>query len=389
MRILPKRLLLAGFLLVGTGLSAGTLDPSLQREADAAVSRAVKWLLAHQSPGGYWSNPDYPALTALPVWAIVRSGISADQAVAAALRYIRSCAQPDGGIYRNPSEARRGGGLKNYNTALCMIALYEAGGRDALPLVLKARRFLARSQHLEKDIYYGGMGYDASTDRRYADLSNSYIAYEAMRLTEAAEDLRQRGKRSDLDWEAARRFLSRVQNLPRYNDQPWAGGDPGEIGGFIYRPDKSQAGTYKDRQGVIRFRTYGSMTYAGLLSLIYARVDRNDPRVRSAYDWARRHWTLEENPGMGADGLYYFYNVLAKCLAVFGRSTIQRPDGSTVDWRSELARRLVSLQKIDPDTGHGYWVNERSGRWWESDPVLVTSYSLLALEIAAGAPPVK
>lgn len=370
-------------------VAIGALDPSLQREADAAIVRAAKWLLARQAPEGYWSNPDYPALTALSVWAIKRSGVPADDALKAAISYITSCAQPDGGIYRSPQAAGRGGGLKNYNTALCVIALYEAGGKDAFPLVLKAREFLARSQHLESDIYYGGMGYDASTDRKYADLSNSYIAYEAMRLTEAAEDLRRQGKRVDLNWEAARKFLARVQNLPEYNDLPWAGGDPDERGGFIYRPDKSQAGTYKDHEGVIRFRTYGSMTYAGLLSLIYAQVDRNDPRVRSAFDWAIRHWSLQENPGLGADGLYYFYNVLAKCLAVFGRSNLPRPDGTNIDWRTELVRRLVSLQKIEPDTGLGYWVNDKSGRWWESDPVLVTAYSLLALETATGGRPAK
>ncbi|HIE10292.1 MAG TPA: cycloartenol synthase [Kiritimatiellae bacterium] len=387
MRYLVGLLVLPLFpFLVQLPNAGAALDPSLQRETDAAIRRAVKWLISRQSPAGYWSNPDYPALTALPLWAIIRSGLPAERTVAAAVDYIRSCARPDGGIYRKPRQKRRGGGLKNYNTALCMIALFESGQKDVLPLVLKARRFLSRSQHLDDDIYYGGMGYDARTDRAYADLSNSYIAYEAMRLTESAEDMRRGGPRATLNWEAARRFLARVQNLPEFNDLPWAGGSHEELGGFVYRPDKSQAGVYADTNGVIRFRTYGSMTYAGLLSLIYAEVDRNDPRVRSAFDWARRHWTLDENPGMGADGLFYFYNVLAKCLAVLGRSSIPLQDGTSIDWRTELARRLVSLQKIEADGGLGYWVNEKSGRWWESDPVLVTAYSLLALEMASGTP---
>jgi squalene-hopene/tetraprenyl-beta-curcumene cyclase len=44
-----------------------------------------------------------------------------------------------------------------------------------------------------------------------------------------------------------------------------------------------------------------------------------------------------------------------------------------VDWAKELAVELLGLQQ-----GGGQWVNP-TGRWMESDPVLVSSYSLLAL----------
>ena len=83
---------------------------------------------------------------------------------------------------------------------------------------------------------------------------------------------------------------------------------------------------------------------------------------------------------MGGDGWFYFYNVLSKSLAAYGVDRITVGSGQTINWRSELIKKVLSLQKIDPKTGAGYWLNE-SGRWWEADPVLVTSYSLLALEI--------
>jgi squalene-hopene/tetraprenyl-beta-curcumene cyclase len=362
----------------------GPVPLSLTNEAGAAVDRAVKWLLAQQQDDGHWSNPDFPALTGLPLWALALTKSSEKAAMDKAVQFILSCVHEDGSIWREPKEERKGGGLSNYNTAICMVALHALGDSELVPVVQKARRFIAGTQHLGSDLYEGGMGYDPETGRPYADLSNTYVAYEAMRLTENVEDLRQSGEEhADLNWEAARKFISRIQNLPESNDQPWASGDPENKGGFIYKPDASQAGTTTAEDGTVRFRSYGSMTYAGLLSFIYAEVDRNDARVQSAFDWAARHWTLNENPGMGAQGLYYFYNVLSKGLAMYGQDQIPLSDGGSVNWRNELIRKLISLQKVDPVTGHGYWANEE-GRWWEADPVLVTSYSIIALQIALG-----
>ncbi len=43
-----------------------------------------------------------------------------------------------------------------------------------------------------------------------------------------------------------------------------------------------------------------------------------------------------------------------------------------------MIRKIISLQSPE-----GFWTNE-SNRWWENDPVLATSYSLIALEVALG-----
>jgi len=368
--------LLIGWLAV---MGKAAAAPDLEKQARDVAQAGVKWLLEQQQPGGYWSNKDFPALTALPLWALLESGANNEPAVAKAVDYLLSCVHEDGSIWQTPSVQQKGGGLATYNTALCMVALHRTGRADLVPVVQRARRFLAASQHLDHDLFRGGMGYDPSTGRPYADLSNSYLAYEAMRLTQNVEDLRAAGEgRADLDWEAARAFIQRVQNRPESNDQPWASDDPEQHGGFAYKPDSSQAGTFTDAEGVVRFRSYGSMTYAGLLSFLYANVDHQDPRVQSAFDWASRHWTLEENPGMGAEGLYYFYNVLSKALAAFGQPTIQTGQGVRVDWREALIRKLIALRREAAGPEHSFWVNNNN-RWWEADPVLVTSYSLLAL----------
>ncbi len=360
---------------------ARPVSDSLANEARAAINRGMDWLVARQAADGSWSNPDFPALTALPLWALVQSGSAETAAVDRAVAHILSSVNPDGSICRTPREIKKGGGLCNYNTAIAMVALNAVGRPELVPVVQKARTVIAGTQHKGDDTYEGGMGYDPSTGRPYADLSNSYMAYEAMRLTENVEDLRKDGDaRADLDWAAAQKFVQRVQNLPGSNDQPWASDDPEERGGFAYKPDSSMAGAVTNADGTIRLRSYGSMTYAGLLSFIYAKVDKDDERVKSAFDWSAKHFTLEENPGMGLQGLFYFYHVLSKALAAHGSEVIVKADGTRIAWREELIKKLISLQMIEAD-GTGYWVNSE-GRWWEADPVLVTSYALLALEIA-------
>ncbi len=348
---------------------------------ETVLRQGIEWLVAQQNTNGYWSNPEFPALTALPLWALVKGGYTNREVIDKAVQYILACAHPDGSIWSQPAIQQKGGGLVNYNTAICMVALHAVGDAALVPYIQRARTFLAGNQHLGDDIYRGGMGYDPDTGRPYADLSNSSIAYEAMRLTENVEDLRRDGeKKADLDWRAAQEFIQRVQNRPESNDQPWADDDPEQKGGFIYKPDASQAGTLTNAAGKVCFRSYGSMTYAGLLSFIYAGADPTDPRVTAAFDWSVRHWSLAENPGMGQQGLYYFYNVLSKALALYGKERFTGPDGREIAWRGELVNKLVELRRPG-ENGTVYWVNS-TGRWWESDPVLVTSYALLSLEHA-------
>jgi squalene-hopene/tetraprenyl-beta-curcumene cyclase len=366
--------------ITGTATETG-IPLTLQNEARAAINSGMRWLEAKQQADGHWSSADYPALTALPLWALAKGNTTNRAAVASAKKFILGCVRENGAIYRDPPVKQKGGGLANYNTAICMTALHQLNEPDLAPVVLKARSFVAGTQYMGNDDYKGGMGYDAETGRAYADLSNSYIAYEAMRLTQAVEDLRKSGeKRADLDWQAAADFVTRLQSKPAAGNATDA-----NAGGFAYKPGASMAGTTTNAAGEVQLRSYGSMTYAGLLSLIYAEVDRKDPRVQAAFMWASRNWALDQNPGMGQQGLYYFFNVLAKALAIHGADQLTAPAG-TVNWRAELVKKLIGLQKIEAGSGHGYWVNPEN-RWMEADPVLVTAYTLLALETALAGQP--
>jgi squalene-hopene/tetraprenyl-beta-curcumene cyclase len=337
-----------------------------------AVQRALAWLKAQQKPDGSWSDDRYPALTALPVWCFAQSDFPGkDEIIKKAVAFILASRQEDGGFYR--VLPGRGGGLSNYNTAICLAALSTLNDPALTPSLLKARRFLAAAQYIGDDINSGGMGYDAKSDRPYSDLNNTIWAVEAMRMSEKLEDLRPAGTaRADMNWGEVQKYLARCQNGENAGTN--------DAGGFSYRPNESKAGVQTNAQGVVVFRSYGTMTYAGVLSLIYANVDRSDSRVKSALDWASKHWTLDENPGMGQEGRYYFYSILAKALAASGRQELKvAGQDKPLVWRRELEAKLAGLQQPGPEKGQGFWVNN-AGRWQESDPVLVTCYTVLALQ---------
>jgi squalene-hopene/tetraprenyl-beta-curcumene cyclase len=127
--------------------------------------------------------------------------------------------------------------------------------------------------------------------------------------------------------------------------------------------------------GKVSLRSYGSISYAGLLSYIYARLEPDDPRVQAVRDWLAANYTLEENPGMGQQGLYYYLHLMTKALHAADLDRLPLADHRVVEWPREVALHLLNLQRAD-----GSWWNENN-RWWERDPNLVTAYAVMALEM--------
>jgi squalene-hopene/tetraprenyl-beta-curcumene cyclase len=221
--------------------------------------------------------------------------------------------------------------------------------------------------------FSGGIGY-GGTDKM-PDLSDTVLALEALYNTRPLVQDDNGVKAPDLDWKAALRFVQNCQNLPGSNSQTWASDDPQNKGGFIYAPERSMAGKTNLPSGRVAYRSYGSMTYAGLLSYIYVDLKSDDPRVASALDWLRGNYTVDENPALGPQGLYYYYELMAKALTFAGVDTLETKDGHNVNWREDLALKLISLQH-----GDGSWANE-NGRWWEKDPVLDSTFAITTMEI--------
>ena len=369
--------------LITTGFAAGEPLPkkeenvSFRNEVKIAIDKGLAWLKGQQREDGSWSTIEHPALTALPLLAFERepTGRYAGEE-AEFLRkgydFIRSNAKPDGGIYNV--------GLSNYNTSVAMMALLARNEPKDEAMIEGARKFVAGQQAtgMAKPELDGGFGYGptgTSPKRQHPDLDNTLISLEALRAYANARPTKELAAGKDLNWKAALDFVSRCQNLPETNKEPWASGDPANKGGFVYYPGFSNAGEQDLPDGRKALRSYGTITYAGLLSFIYADLPKDDQRLTATLDWLKRNYTLEENPGMGKAGLYYYLHLATKGLATAGVEKFETAEGKKVDWPKEIASKLINLQNAD-----GSWVND-TARWMEKDPALVTSYAVMALEI--------
>jgi squalene-hopene/tetraprenyl-beta-curcumene cyclase len=363
----PARPLLVAVLL--WGFAAAPAGTATADDLAEMREKALQFLLTTQAENGSWTRPDAVGISGLVVSALLHSGRTVDDpAVAKGLAFLTATQQPSGGIHA-PSSRHQ-----NYETCIALLALSQANtdGRYNAPIE-KAEAFLRGLQWdagegIEtSDDTYGGAGYDS---KQRPDLSNTQFLIEALRSTGAAAD--------DPAMQKALVFISRAQNLESpQNTLPWAGKI--NDGGFIYTPAKG--GESKAPLAANGgHSSYGSMTYAGLKSMIYAGVKADDPRVLAAVKWIRSHYTLAENPGMGQQGLYYYFQTFAKTMQVIGGDQFEDAAGNQHDWRRELIQRLKSLQQPN-----GSWVNE-ADRWYEGDPNLVTAYCLIALHYCEAQP---
>lgn len=347
---------------------AGTVLAPVCHAADeaaisAAIAKATAYLIeSGQDDDGSFSAQIGPAVTALAVAGLVKSGTPVEApAVQKAVRYLLSFKQSNGGIH--PPESL----VSNYETAIAMMALAACNTNGQYDADIKAAEMFVKGLQWDDgegpgpaDPAYGGAGYGK---KNRPDLSNTSFLIEALRSVGVGED--------DPAIQRALVFVSRTQNLEGpHNTLPFAAKNPD--GGFYYTPaagGESQAGTTPTGG----LRSYASMTYAGLKSMIFAGLSQEDPRVKAAISWLGKHYTFEENPGLGNAGLYYYFHTAAKALDVLGEETFTDAAGVAHPWRSELADALIRRQHED-----GSWINENP-RWMEGDPNLVTAYALLAL----------
>jgi squalene-hopene/tetraprenyl-beta-curcumene cyclase len=376
------------------------LSAQERSQAVEMMQRARSYLKSKQdqATGGWNVNsqgPVFPAITGLVVNGLLLTpGVTeVDQSVALAHKFMLNYVKDDGGIYDK-------GVLPSYNTAICVSALSKFSDPRSKEAVKNGANFLKKLQNGEdasldrsavqdagekvgKDHpFYGGWGYGS---HGRPDLSNTGFALEALHAAGVES--------SDPAFQRALVFLQRVQMVEKLdgkvvNDMSYAKGST--QGGFVYatseNKDKVGSGesksamieeTMDDGTKVSRLRAYGSMTYAGFKSYLYAGLSKNDPRVVAARQWMRTHYTISENPGVGTDGQYYYYVTFARALSASGEPTIEvvgtDQKVESKRWAADLVNQLATMQEPD---GSFKSVDDR---WMESDPVLITAYSLIAL----------
>jgi squalene-hopene/tetraprenyl-beta-curcumene cyclase len=339
--------------------------PSWAADVAPLVEKGVAFLEKSQAEDGSFSSESGTGVTSLVTAALLKSGKTADDPVVAkALDYLKTFVQADGGIYKPGSTHR------NYETCIAVTAFHLANTDGRYDdLVKNAAEYIKEVQwdsgegHNEESMNYGGAGYGSHSR---PDLSNTSFLIDTLKELGTSED--------DPAIQKALVFVSRCQNLKSEHNQTEFADKIGD-GGFYYTiaaGGTSQAGAEPDGG----LRSYGSMTYAGLKSMIYAGVDADDERVKAALDWIAKHYTLEENPGMADSGLYYYYHTFAKSLSAVGKDELVDDSGKAHDWKADLVAELAKRQQPD-----GSWSNTQA-RWLEDDPNLVTAYVLLALSYA-------
>jgi squalene-hopene/tetraprenyl-beta-curcumene cyclase len=361
--------LTAALLGIGRSPAQAGKDGVDAKTYNAILDKAVAFLRKAQADDGSWSKARSPGCTGIVLTGLLQSGkiTAADPMAEKALKYIETLINVKEGHIAGQDPRPQ---LLNYVTSINVMALQEAKRPDLYGKVVKnASDYLKKLQWDEgegidtKNNRYGGAGYDSKSR---PDLSNTQFFIDALIASGVPKD--------DPALKKALVFVSRCQNAKtEFNTEPWAGKI--NDGGFIYTAADGGVTKVESEEGALI--SYGSMTYAGIKSMIYCGVGRDDVRVKRAFEWIQKHYRLDGNPGMPEArkerGLYYYYHTLAKTLHIMGVDEVTTPDGKKHNWRAELVAELAKRQQPD-----GSWVNAND-QWMEGDPNLVMGYVLMAL----------
>ena len=365
----PLAIALASTWFVANAPARDAAKKPTKEEWQAVVDKAVAALRKSQEENGGWSTSKSIGVSGIVVKALIDCGVGPEaEPTAKGLKYVESLInEKDGHIAgENPKD-----GLKNYVTSVNLMALAASKKDEKYKKVIgNAAAFLKKLQWDEgegkkpEDEFFGGAGYDSKSR---PDLSNTQFFIDALKDAGIAKD--------DEAFKKVIVFVSRCQNLKsEHNTMPWAGKI--NDGSFIYSAAGGGSTKTSDEPDA-PLTGYGSMTYAGVKSMIYAGVAKDDPRVKGALAWLKKNYTVEANPGMppqlASRGLFYYYHTMAKTLDLFGDDEFTDDKGVKHDWRTDLFRAIEKKQSKD-----GTWSNP-TDRWMEGDPNVVTGYVLMAL----------
>jgi squalene-hopene/tetraprenyl-beta-curcumene cyclase len=375
-------------------LAAAPPQDDTARKVTETYASAADWLVTQQGDSGAWSMAagdkavPSPSFTGLIVAALgnapdalkAKYKAPADKGVA----YLLSKVNADGSVGEGPTGAY----LKTYTTAIALMAFSSTEKTDKVANAIRGAHAYLKQNQLKEGKDLGGMGYGDESPggkKGVANMSTTGFAAEGLKWSGLPQD--------DDFWKLVVKFVRKCQNNSEVNTDPEflgqlkakglsVGDDGGLYYGPIADPAAQKAGTKKiaDKEVI---QSYGSMTYDGIKTYLYAGLKKDSPEVKSAIDWVRKNYSVEVHPGFAYDqaqrhhlrGLYHYYLVMARALDAYGENPFETFDGKKHDWAREIGAQLVKSVKENK-----LWKNDNPA-WYEGDPVLVTGYVLVTCDV--------
>ncbi len=295
-----------------------------------------------------------------------------------AVAYLLSKLNADGSVGEGPT----GTFVKTYATGCAMMGLATVERTDKVADALRGMQAYMKHNQLKEGKNIGGTGYgDESPGGRkgIANLSTTGFSAEGMHVSGLPQD--------DEYWQLVVKFVRKCQNNSELNNDPEFVAElkaknlvVGNDGSLYYAPDPGQQKLppkkVADKESIAG---YGSMTYDGIKTYLYAGLKKDSPEVKSAVDWVRKNYSVEVHPGFPFDaaqrqhqrGLYHYFLVMSRALDALGENPFETFDGKKHNWANEIGEQFVKLVKDSK-----MWQNENPA-WFEGDPVLTTSYVLV------------
>ena len=153
----------------------------LKKESALAIDKASQFLLSLNTQG-HWQ--DHPGITALCLRSLTETPQLVeknDKMIEKTKNWLLNLQGEDGSFYISFSLS---GQMKNYTTALAILALNNFDDAESKGAIKKAQEYLVRAQKDESEGYqssdpeFGGLGYGPG---KGADLSNLQLALEALK----------------------------------------------------------------------------------------------------------------------------------------------------------------------------------------------------------------
>lgn len=378
--------------------SAPPAPQPLVERIDASLAGATRWMIDRQSADGAWRSQAY---------GFMKDGPSLTPHVVSCLFFMPRLGEGETGVTRRSFERgidylialTEGDGVREdveliypvYTAAESSRMILKAGqdarhrrAQGAWLALLRRHQLTSQLGWREEDLEFGGWSYAAVPPRRpeggahrgpwdFSNLSATIYGVAALRSAKVPM--------TDPAYTSVLAFVTRCQNF-----DPMLGDDPANDGGFFFsasEPLRNKAGVLRrERDGRVRYRSYGSMTMDGLRALLVLGLAPDHPRVLAARAWLERNFSAEHNPGDFAEGngdlrdaTYYYYCWSVGHALLHLRVRELRTPAGRVDAAAELAEALLRRQQAD-----GSWVNPSTDAR-EDDPLVSTPFAAATLAI--------